>query len=85
MQTPMNLGVCIFLFKKSLFCLVFCFAQLYIGYIYPGKEFAYGTSLNFDHKQMNDNRSSEGKTMLVCSLLDRSLSLVNFSVPNLVV
>ena len=56
MQTPMNLGVCIFYSKKSLFCLVFCFAQLYIGYIYPGKEFAYGTSLNFDHKQMNDNR-----------------------------
>ena len=38
MQTPMNLGVCIFLFKKSLFCLVFCFAQLYIGYMTQEKD-----------------------------------------------
>ena len=38
MQTPMNLGVCIFLFKKSLFRLVFCFAQLYIGYMTQEKD-----------------------------------------------
>lgn len=38
MQTPMNLGVCIFLFKKSLFCLVFCFAQLYIEYMTQEKD-----------------------------------------------
>ena len=34
----MNLGVCIFLFKKSLFRLVFCFAQLYIGYMTQEKD-----------------------------------------------
>ena len=38
MQTPMNLGVCIFLFKKSLFRLVFCFAQLYIEYMTQEKD-----------------------------------------------